>query len=95
MIWLMYSLLGIGLIIILGCVVALFKNENTFRNRSKILDAIYSYQMHLLSLGIYDHSDLYSYMEPYDATFYRFWDWGYTRILPPNYFKLIEPFIER
>lgn len=93
--WIIYFLLGICWIIILISVVALFKNENTFRNRSKILNAIYSYQMHLLSLGIYDHSDLYSYMESYDATFHRFWDWGYTRILPPNYFKLIEPFIER
>lgn len=34
-------------------------------------------------------------MESYDSTFRRFWDWGYTKILPPNYFKLIEPFIER
>lgn len=93
--WIIYFLLGICWIIILIDVVAFFKNENTFRNRSKILDAIHSYQMHLLNLGIYDHTDLYSYMESYDSTFRRFWDWGYTRILPPNYFKLIEPFIER
>lgn len=83
-----------ALVIIIG-VFLMAKNYNACKNRCKIIDAICSYKLHLFSLGIFDHTDLYSKMESYDSTMYRLWDWGYTRILPPKYFWLVEPFIER
>ena len=32
-------------------------------------------------------------MEEYDQTFKRWWDWGYTRILPPAKYELVKPHI--
>ena len=84
----------LGVIIIL-LIVALVKNEVTYRNRLKILNAIFRYDLDQIDLGICYFPDLVSEMESYDKTLWRWWDWGYTKILPPNYFKLIKPFIER
>ena len=35
----------------------------------------------------------YADMESYFKTVYRFWDWGYTRILPPDKFEKIQPYL--
>ena len=35
----------------------------------------------------------YADMESYLKTVYRFWDWGYTRILPPDKFEKIQPYL--
>lgn len=29
-----------------------------------------------------------------EVTFYRWWDWGYTRILPKDKFEIIKPYLE-
>lgn len=84
----------LGVIIVL-LIVALVKNEVTYRNRLKILNAIFLYDLDQIDLGICDFPDLVSEMESYDKTLWRWWDWGYTRILPERYFLLIEPFIEK
>lgn len=84
----------LGVIIVLG-IVALIKNEVTYRNRIKILDAIFRYDLDQIDLGICYFPDLVGEMESYDKTLRRWWDWGYTRILPERYFLLIEPFIEK
>lgn len=90
------------IVFIIGA-LALIKNEVTCRNHIKIIDAIYEYSINSLNKdfnnwqpgqpqpwNLVDTSD----MENYDATLYRFWDWGYTRILPPDKFELIRPFIK-
>ena len=40
-----------------------------------------------------DKNVSYDDMESDNKTLLRLWDWGYTRILPPEKFELIKPFI--
>lgn len=78
-------------IYLIVCAIALLKNECTAYMRMKISDAIISYQLNRDFFGrIVSLND----MEDYDSTFYRWWDWGYTRILPPEKFKIIKPWIK-
>lgn len=60
------------------------------RQRIRIINAIYSYQLETV---FYDVS--YRDMEPFDKTCKRFWDWGYTRILPKEKFEIIKPYITK
>lgn len=70
------------------------RNHATFRNHAIITDAIYAYRSYQIKHGNYSHFEVgYEDKEDYNETFMRMWDWGYTRILPPEKFKIIEPFI--
>ena len=89
-------LLGLCVAIMIFGVVILIKNEVTFRNRTIISQAIFLYEMDAIinnrvpALGFgYDDR------ESYEATLYRLWDWGYTRILPPDKFEIIKPYVEK
>lgn len=70
------------------------KNNNTYKNHLIIVDAIYKYCKHE-NLNANIQQDLYDSMKSYDDTFNCFWDWGYKNILPPEKFKLIEPYITK
>ena len=82
-------------LIVIWSTICLIKCAFTHRNQMIILDAIYDYQMYQLDNGRLDHIDDVTFddMEEWDTTQKRFWDWGYTRILPPEKFELIKPFI--
>lgn len=82
-------------IVIICCGIALIRNEFVFRTHNMIIDAIHRYQMKRLKDGAHigDFEVEYDDMESYEATFIRVWDWGYTRILPPEKFEIIKPFI--
>lgn len=76
--------------------ILLVKNDRTFIMRMKIGDAVLAYQLDMI-----DHHDIPSAnlisvweSEPYKKTLWRLWDWGYTRILPPEKFELIKPYIK-
>lgn len=72
----------------------LFKNENTFRNMEKIIDAIYIYQLECLTDNSSTAVDYYD-MRSYERVLFRFWDFGYKHILPEEKFKLIEAYIKK
>lgn len=81
-----------------GSIVLDAKNNNALKNRMKIHFAINKMTLEAMRAGDTDAYNeimvnLYDNMEPYDKTFRRFWDWGYKRILPPEKFKLVEPYI--
>ena len=70
------------------------RNEWTYKQQIKIDKAIYRYNLDLIDHGIpmeqwMDYND----MESYGKTFMRFWDWGCKRILPPEKFEVIRPYI--
>ena len=69
----------------------LLKNSVTYRNRAIIIYAIYLYSWNN-NLVV---TDIYDYMESYDQTLFRLWDFGYKRILPPDQFEEIEPYIRK
>ena len=85
-------LIGIALILSYA-ILAILKSNNTYKNRRIILDAIHLYSMDCLKNN--RCADIsYTDMEEYDTTLYRWWDWGYTRILPEYKFDLIKPYIK-
>ena len=89
-------ILVICIVALLFCVIAIVKNINTFYCHDEIGKAIYKYKIscikesNLVGLHLVEYSD----MEDYDRTFLRFWDWGYTRILPKDKFEIIKPYIK-
>lgn len=79
-----------SLIIIIICIIALFKNNNTLKQRQKIGRAICDYHM---ATEVDNWQVDYTDVEDYDKTLFRIWDWGYTNILPKEKFEIIKPFI--
>ena len=89
-------ILNVCLTLLVGVIILMVKNDVTHAMHHKILDAIYYYKMWYI-----DHDDIIAShkvefydIEPYDVTLFRIWDWGYKRILPPEKFELIKPFIK-
>lgn len=75
-------------------ILAWAKTENAYQNQMKIIHAIRDYG----SECIRTHKPIlvdFNETEPLERTFFRFWDWGYTRILPAEKFEIIKPYIEK
>ena len=70
------------------------KIKNTKKQRDKIHKAIFKYQMRYVANEA-TVTVFFDEMETYEETLFRFWDWSCKRILPPDKFKIIQPFIER
>lgn len=95
MIILEYTIIAIFLLVFVLLVLAVIKNEVTFRNRMRILDAIYDYDINCIREDRGSDYIEWNHMESYDDTFSRFWDWGYKHILPEEDFKKIEKYIKK
>ena len=75
-------------------VVILIKNNVTFQQHEKVINAIYAYSMKLIEEHRWEDIQVeFDDMEPYDRTMLRLWDWGPTRILPPEKYEIIKPYI--
>ena len=92
-------LLGIAIVVfgfmawmILSDVCIHYRLRNTLKNHRVIIDAIYLYRVDLSPMPYeVDYSD----MESVEETYKRFWDWGYKRILPPDKYRIIKPYIKK
>lgn len=75
------------------CIYFWLKNKVTYCNHLIIIDAI---ARHIRACEECEVEPLvYFYdMEEYKTTLYRWWDWGYTRILDPVQYEIIKPFIK-
>lgn len=89
----MKLILSVFMIFYVLLVVLMLKNNNTYNNHTKILQAIHDYAV--TENELISAMSLYDEMEDYDRTMFRLWDWGYTRILPPDKFELIKPYIKK
>lgn len=73
---------------------------NTSKNQLIIAAAIFAYQNRMCDEHDWTSSETvefavtYDDMESFDDTDKRWWDWGYTRILPPDKFEIIKPYIQ-
>lgn len=78
---------------ILFCIGLEIKNEITYKNFDIILNAIHVYQLDQI---IHDSkiSVDYTDMVPYETALFRFWDWVYENILPPEKYALIASYIK-
>lgn len=99
-----YEIVYMSFLVLIGCfsVYLAIKNQNTFNKHSLIGAAILLYQLE--TIHTHDHSKEpfikswevdYDDEEDYDKTLWRLWDWGYTRILPPDKYEFLKPYIER
>lgn len=88
--------LVICFVCLIFCAIAIVKNMNTFNCQEKIGQAIYDYKIACIKECAWDdlHSVEYKDMKDYMKTFWCFWDWGYTRILPKDKFEIIKPYIK-
>ena len=89
-------ILSISYTILITCCILMVKNEVTYRMHRKISEAIFHYKMWCIDNGCASYRNRVNFWdtESYYATVLRIWDWGYKRILPPEKFALIEPFIK-
>lgn len=73
-------------------VFLLVKNEVTFKNHERIIDAIdaFAEENNEYEIGI----ALMHSMEDYNKTLWRWWDWGCKRILKKEDYELIKPYLE-
>ena len=70
----------------------ILKSDNSLDNHIKILRAIDAY---IDETGDKENGlVMLRHMESLNATTNRFWDWGYTRILPKEDFEWIKPYIK-
>ena len=83
-------------ICLLFFIVLDLKNTNTAKNHIRILNAITDYQDDCVKKHMYKEALNVTIQdkENYDKTFWRLWDWGYTRILPKDKFEIIKPYIK-
>lgn len=90
----------LGIVGIVLCVVGIIKTYNTHKNRDIIIHAIADYRFRMIDEHDWTSPDPieyevdYSDMEDYLETDCRWTDWGYTRILPPDKFEIIKPYIQ-
>lgn len=75
------------------CIIALIKNNNTYKQITIITKAIYQYQSDCIRNRNYKYLVDYPDMKSYDDVFNNFFDWGYTNILPKEKFEIIKPYI--
>ena len=76
------------------CLYMILKSENACSMHLKLLKAIDAYNISSIDKREYDKIIPYDLLEDYDTTLWRLFDWGYTRILPPDILELVKPYIE-
>lgn len=90
----LYGAMGMMIFVLICCFIESKHIDVVFKNQMIILDAIRQYSMDC----IYNDRPIevtYSDMEHSDNTYNRLWDWGYTRILPPEKLEIVKPYIKK
>lgn len=88
--WIVVAVLG---------VIFVAKNEVTHHQRSRISRAILDYRFDVASEFNWtlpygpEYKVSWDDKESYERTLFRFWDWGCTRILPPEKYEIIKPYL--
>jgi hypothetical protein len=78
--------------IIFICIFLVVKNIRTYDVRSKVATAICQYRIdNDVSVSYWINTDR---MEDYNKTLFRFWDWGYKRIVPKEIYNRIKDYIK-
>ena len=85
------------IIVLLYTTYMMIKNNNTFKQRVKIIKAIHAYFQSKKDTEEMDVSEIdymYHSLESYDDTLNRRFDWGCKNIVPPDIYEKIEPYIK-
>ena len=73
--------------------VMLAKNQNAYKNRTLLLNAISKWGMGNNNVSIREFEEMLDSMEAYESTLFRLTDWGYTKILPTDKYEKIKDYI--
>ena len=89
-------LLSVGLGLGIGSAILGIKTEVTYHCHLKIMRAIHRYVEFkiLVQQECIDGCALLDDMEDFDDTFYRLWDWGCKRIVSPETYEKIKPYLD-
>ena len=90
--WIQVLLMIVSLFISVYMVV---KNEHTLKTRNIIREAIRDWALSNTDIQCEQWTEMFDSMEDYNNTFNRVRDWGLTRILPPEKYELIKPYIKQ
>lgn len=83
-----YFIWGVLFITVFLCL----KNMRTYVVRSKVAMAICQYRIdNAINVSYWINTDR---MEDYNKTLFRFWDWGYKRIVPKVTYNKIKDYIK-
>lgn len=89
------ALLIIAYTIPIFAITMVVKAEVTQYQHEKIAYAIYAYGRDLIKAHQFEKILVtFHDMESFYKTFFRLWDWGCTRILPPEKYELIKPYLK-
>lgn len=66
----------------------------SYKNQMIIMDAIHAYNIHLIIDKDYSSFIPYQKMESLENTVFRFWDFGYKRIVDHETYEMIKPYIK-
>ena len=80
-------------IVLIMCGFTLWKNNVTYKQHMRIMNAIFTYRKEKI-LNDEPPEVEFDDMEDYDKTLLRVWDFGYKRILPKDKFEIIKPYIK-
>lgn len=83
---------GFGILAALFSGFMLIRNHFVYENHMKVINAIHEYNQEQISLHNFDLTIEY-YTEPYERTMWRLWDFGCKRIVTPDVYKKIEPYL--
>ena len=93
-------LIGVEIVLIIFLLYEVYmwiKNNNTFKQRVKVLKAIHAYFQSKKGIEEMDVSEIdymYHSLESYNDTLNRRFDWGCKNIVPPDVYEKIEPYIK-
>ncbi len=73
------------------CLFMIAKNENTYKQRLKIIKAEYGYNSERINNNDYEILDVE--LEPYNKTLYRLWDWGFKNIVDKESYEKIKDYL--
>lgn len=70
--------------------------EIAYRNQRIIADAVYHYSLDMIDKDMFMQREVcFDDIESFERTMFRLWDFGYTRLLSPEKFEIIRPYIKR
>lgn len=76
-------------------VVLFIRTNVAYRNQTIIGDAVLAYSIDMINRDMFEAIEVrFRDIEPFERTMFRLWDFGYTRLLPPDKFEIIRPYIE-
>lgn len=76
-------------------ILLMFKNQNTYRQRKKIMDAIYAYNLRCCKEKRFNEVVSFDCMRSYESSLFDIFDWGNKRIVPEHVYNLISQYIAK